>query len=525
MNKEFIYFMLFLLLASSCLNTPDMTVGIANMKEDPTVETKTDVTFSNENFTLTIKGKILAYGKNSAYFRQGFCWGTNSTNLVDSVYFMKTEIDTFSYDLQNLDGNLTYYWRAIAKNQYGIALGEIQKYETPSEEPSVVSGENSDFPADGAIIFKGEILAYGKINDGFKKGFYWGKDEENLTDSVFLENDGFEPDTFSYTLPNARGNTTYYWRAFAKNDYGISLGVIREKQTPPIFISENKDVFRGQIRSNFTVFSLKNTLYVTCGDYNNILISDVWRYDNNGWFTDYFYFPGGARRYPVAFTIDDSLAYVGTGQGLINSQRISFGDFYIFNGNTRTWTETSIQTPAEMPRYEAVAFSLNNKGYVVGGRNETGILNDVWKYSIENNAGSWEKMNDFPRPFYGGISLYDKERVFAGFGNNPETVNTLWEYDAGNDQWTVFAPSPTYPSGIPAKIRSGQITRDKIYLLDITNIIWELDLESKQYKQKSVLPQDFPSQNEQYMFSLEDVIYIGLGGTPLFYRYYPFWDN
>jgi hypothetical protein len=501
-----------------------MTEGIANMKEEPTVETNTAVVFSNEKFTLTVKGKILAYGKNSDYFRQGFYWGTDSNHWTDPVYVMKTETDSFSYELQNLDGNLTYYWRAVAENQYGVGWGKIGEYKTPSEEPSVVSGEISAFPDDGALLFKGEVLSLGKINEKFEKGFYWGTDINNLTDSVLLENDHLAPGAFSYILPNARGNTIYYWRAFARNDYGRSLGTIRTYTTPVIFEAEGR--FTGRLRTNFAVFTLKDVLYITCGDNNSMLFSDVCRYDKTQWWYNIDDMPGDKRRFPVAFTIDDSLAYVGTGQGLIGGSRVSYGDFYVFNGNTRTWENTPVATPPEMPRHEAVAFNLNNKGYVVGGINtEAEILSDVWEYSIQNGGGIWRKMNNFPKLFYGGISFYNEERIFAGFGSNNDTENMLWEYDTDNDQWNEFAPSPTYPQGGHAEILSGLILRDKIYLLDVINNIWELNLSTKQYRQKSKLPSDFPPLNEQYMLSLGDIIYIGLGGTEWFYRYYPLWDN
>jgi N-acetylneuraminic acid mutarotase len=503
-----------------------MIVGIANMEEKPTVASVKEMVFGNEKFTLLIKGEILSYGKNSDFFRQGFCWGTDSTNLADSFLMEnpKAEMDTFSYELQNLNGNLTYYWRAIAKNKYGTALGAIQEYKTPSEEPSVISGENAAFPADGALIFTGEVTALGKITDIFEKGFCWGIDAENLTDTVFIESDSFGLGVFSYTWQNACGNTTYYWRAFAKNNnYSNSDGEVRTYRTPVIF--ETKGRFTGKQRSNFAVFTLKNSFYMTCGDNNSFLYSDIYRYDGNEWWSDLNNMPGNDRRYPVAFTINDSLAYVGTGQGINNSRRVSYGDFYIFNGTARTWTETPIATPVEMPRHEAVAFGLNNKGYVVGGHTEDEVFRDVWEYSLNSGTGLWKKINNFPTVFYGGICIYDKERVFAGFGNNIETENTLWEYDAVKDQWKEFAETPVYPHGGRAKIRVGVIIRDRIYMLDVINIIWELDLTTGEYKQKSALPNEFPPQNEQYMFSIGDAIYIGLGGTELFYRYYPFWDN
>ena len=89
-----------------------MTVGIVNMREEPTVASVKETVFSNEKFTLLIKGEILSYGRNSDFFRQGFYWGTDSIHLSDSVFFVKnakTEIDTFSYELQDLCGHYHYF--------------------------------------------------------------------------------------------------------------------------------------------------------------------------------------------------------------------------------------------------------------------------------------------------------------------------------------------------------------------------------------------------------------------------------
>ncbi|MDR2691297.1 MAG: hypothetical protein LBB73_03230, partial [Dysgonamonadaceae bacterium] len=194
-----------------------------------------------------------------------------------------------------------------------------------TNEPSVVSG-NASYFADGALQFVGEVTVLGRTTDIFEKGFYWGFSADTLTDSVSLENVRLRG-RFSYRLPNARGDATYYWKAFAKNDYGISLGEIKTLATPAIF--ENSGNFTGKVRSNFTAFALKNILYLTCGDNSGVIYADVWRYEGI-WWNDIDNIPGEARRYPVAFTIGDSLAYVGTGQGLYNSRRVSYGDFYIF---------------------------------------------------------------------------------------------------------------------------------------------------------------------------------------------------
>jgi hypothetical protein len=390
------------------------------------------------------------------------------------------------------------------------------------DKPTVVSGKNVDLSYDGVLIFTGELISSGKITDIFEKGFCWGVDAGNLADTVFLENKSTDPGDFFFQVQNARSNTTYYWRAFAENDFGMTLGEIRTYNTPAVFEADNE--FTGKPRSNFTVFTLKNVFYMTCGYYNNAIFSDIWRYNGSRWWNDLSNIPGPERRHAVAFTINDSLAYVGTGSGIEGLYRIAYGDFYRLDATARRWSE--IETPPEMPRYEAIAFGLNNKGYIVGGRSpENEAFQDMWEYSIDSGVGIWKKCNDFPNPFYAGVCIYNQERVFAGFGSNSESENILWEYNAVNDEWTEFIAPPIDRQGNPAKIRAGQIIRDKMFLLDAANIIWELDLRTKQYKQKSALPREFPLQNEQYMFSMYDVIYFGLGGTSLFYKYYPFWDN
>ena len=390
-------------------------------------------------------------------------------------------------------------------------------------EPTVASGANSPFPSDGSLLFTGEVISVGKVDKVFKRGFCWGFDAGKLTDTIFIESTNLEPDTFSYVLQNVRGDTTVYWQAFARNDHDISLGEIKSYTTPPIFTYNVGYAFTGLPRSYFTSFTLNNNLYITCG-YYNIFFNDIYRFDKTNWWYNVPTFPGAARSNLVAFTID-SLAYVGTGRATAPT---IFGDFYVFNGNGNppNWNGTPIQTPAEMPRYDAVAFSLNQKGYVVGGNTGNEVSKDVWEYSITNGIDSWRKMNDFPASFSGSLSFSNNERAFVGLGAG-NLRDTLWEYNAAADSWKVFASSPTNSLGEQTIIYSGAITSDKIYLLDVANIIWELDLATGKYKQKSMLPENFPSPPppSQYMFSLGDAIYIGLGGTELFYRYYPLWDN
>jgi N-acetylneuraminic acid mutarotase len=393
------------------------------------------------------------------------------------------------------------------------------------QKPTVTTSKNFEIPVEGSIHMKAEIVFTGK-SDLVNKGFYWGYTPEEM-ENVILSTDNSPQ--YSALLSDVPGGETYYWRAFAENSFGADFGEIVRYEAPRIW--EIKDIFNAIIRARGAIFTLNNRIFTTCGERESgsgNLLNDTWQYniqDNKWWQTNDF--AGMKRRYPVAFTIGNS-AYVGTGQG--NEQGVVLlNDFYRYDNTLNAWLPLTVNENIEA-RHQAMAFSLKNKGYIVGGlRIQNQRMNDVWQYTeTGGNTGSWTRMNNFPVLISGGISIAGNNMAFIGFGDNPEAHKILWKYNDSTDSWEEFTE---LPDNIVKKIYSGVIIKDKIYIVDGDNIIWEIGISDKKWKKKTVLPDVFLNIDgdggNQNLFSTENSssIYVGLGFSQYFYEYRPLWDN
>jgi len=385
------------------------------------------------------------------------------------------------------------------------------------EKPTVVTGQLAPFTdSDGNLVFQGEITSKGKSNI-VEKGFYWSADSDDPDIKVVVPDTG--SGTFTYDLQRASGGKTYYWRAYAENSFGCDSGEVRSCQTPAIWTAEQ--VLNTDSRWKGAVFLLNNSIYMTCGVFSgDVFISTTWEYyiASNLWMQiDSLTFPGGNRIYPVAFTIGN-LAFVGT--GLLTTQ-VGYNDLYQFNADSRRWTK--IATPNDFEaRYQATAFSLNGNGYVVGGYPfNTNELNDVWQYNPNEN--SWEKKNNSPVNFSGGIGISGNNRAFVGFGDAADSNRTLWEYISTTDSWNKFAQLPDKAT----RIFSGAIVQNNIYVVDGNNNIWALNMSDTTWTQKSSLPSDILIEGYQNLLTSDNSnsIYVGLGYNILLYEYRPLWDN
>ncbi|MFM6947167.1 MAG: Kelch repeat-containing protein [Flavobacteriales bacterium] len=198
-------------------------------------------------------------------------------------------------------------------------------------------------------------------------------------------------------------------------------------------------------------------------------------------------FPGGARDDGAQFTIND-IHYCGTGRAIDFSCK---GDFYAYQSNTGSWLPIA-PLPLWQERQYTSAFSYDGFGFVVGGenclgnyfntflkyspltnswtsmpdlpaagragaqhfligadlfliggRNNSGILKEVWCFHF--NTNSWEQLNDLPFNgcWRGLCATYnDVGYLFGGRTNDAAqsgwNVNT-WKYEPTTDTWTLFS--------------------------------------------------------------------------------------
>ncbi len=161
-------------------------------------------------------------------------------------------------------------------------------------------------------------------------------------------------------------------------------------------------------------------------------------------------FGGPARAYAVSFTIGDSVAYVGSGQGTAdpNFYFTRLADFWKFSPNANAgfggWTQV-----ASMPvgRYMASAFSIGSIGYVGTGFNDSvtvnSNLNDFYAYDTQTNL--WQEKKPFPgtaRQQAVGFAINNMGYIGTGKDNNRNLLGDFWQYNPGADTWTAITSYP-----------------------------------------------------------------------------------
>lgn len=196
-----------------------------------------------------------------------------------------------------------------------------------------------------------------------------------------------------------------------------------------------KAQFGGTARQDAVAFSIGNKSYVGTGydgDYKN----DFWEYDpaTNKW-TEATPLPTTSgsvgRQYATAFVVNNK-AYVGLGYDGNFRQ-----DFYEYTPNAEGGAWNQVTSFIGGKRQGASAFVLNGKAYVGFGRANTGVVQqDLYEF---NPGGSevWVRkadLEDNARSNAVAVSLNEKGYIIGGIGTT--SIKDVWEYDPAADTWT-----------------------------------------------------------------------------------------
>ncbi|RAJ02632.1 galactose oxidase-like protein [Chitinophaga skermanii] len=193
---------------------------------------------------------------------------------------------------------------------------------------------------------------------------------------------------------------------------------------------EKKADFTGSGRYGATAFAINNKGYITCG-YDGNYLKDFYEFEptTNVW-TKRESMGGTKRTDAVAFVIDNK-AYLVTGSN--NGQNVN--DLWVFDGSA--WTEKRKITNVsdddydnsyDIPRNGAIAFVMNNKGYVTLG-SKSGLASDVWEYDPINDL--WDTKTSFEGVARSGAVAFTlNNRGYVALGNSlSQQFDDLWEFD------------------------------------------------------------------------------------------------
>ncbi|WP_431216377.1 Kelch repeat-containing protein [Puia sp. P3] len=227
---------------------------------------------------------------------------------------------------------------------------------------------------------------------------------------------------------------------------------------------------------------------------------------------------GSSRWEAVSFSIGNK-GYVGGGTRSIvpSSTSTNFIDFWEYDPATNAWTQK-----ADLPgaRSQATGFSIGSKGYM-GNR-------DFWEYDPATNT--WTRKADFKGAGITtatGFSIGNKGYVGTGLDSLSVSTNEFWQYDPATNVWTQKAnfggPVRHAASGfsVGGKGYIGLGQGDN-YLNPAYADFWEYDPVADAWTQKA----DYGGGKRESAtgFSIGDKGYIGVGNKEYSKSQNDFWE-
>ena len=211
-------------------------------------------------------------------------------------------------------------------------------------------------------------------------------------------------------------------------DQKNQLQEILSKYDPQNMLDEDRQALK--IKKSFTnifwkvlVFSILLLLVSRCGEDNGDVDEEL-----IGNWIELSDFEGVPRTDAVAFSIGNK-GYVGTGYD--GSDRLN--DFWEYDPQLNNWTRKADFPGA--PRNGAVGFGTDTKGYIGTGYEGVNRLKDFWEYDPATNT--WVQISDFGGTArYGAVAFAIDNKGYIGTGYDGNALKNFWEYDPSTDQWT-----------------------------------------------------------------------------------------
>ena len=195
--------------------------------EQPEVTTAeiTDITVNSAKC-----GGEVTFNGNVNVTARGICWSTSQNPTVeDNKTVNGSGIGSYTSNMTNLEHNTTYYVRAYATNEVGTAYGEEVSFKTLEKLlPVVTTAAGVTDITYTSAVSGGEVTFDGNLET--TRGVCWSTTQNPTVEDNETEN-GSGIGSYTSYMTNLRPNTTYYFRAYAKNEVGIVYGEERSFET------------------------------------------------------------------------------------------------------------------------------------------------------------------------------------------------------------------------------------------------------------------------------------------------------
>jgi uncharacterized protein (TIGR02145 family) len=271
----------------------------------PTITIETNTPTNLTAISGTFGGNVTS-ADGFTIVKRGVCISTKQNpTLIDGHVISTTPLtsNTFNVQINNLNTNTTYYYRAFVDTQTGTYYGNELTFTTSIMAPVVSTTQISSITGFSAIS-GGTIVNNGGANVT-ARGVCWNT-SPNPTTQHYKTVNGSGNGTYQSNLTDLLPNTTYYVRAYATNSQGTGYGGEIEFKTTngyPMVITE-------YVQSIHITTAICGANVTSDGGLSVTSRGVVWSLNSQPDLTNYYYTGGG-------ITVNDS----GTGsyEGLLDN--------------------------------------------------------------------------------------------------------------------------------------------------------------------------------------------------------------
>jgi len=175
--------------------------------------------------TVVIEGEILLLG-DAPVTQHGHCWSTSSIPTIndDKTTLGWGSLGSYTSNVSNLLPNTFYYYRAYATNNFGtIYYGNNLTFNTDDGLPLIVNGGSTNITPT-SVELTGIITDIGDAPIT-EHGHCWST--TNLIPDINDDKTNLGSNSsgsFISSINNLTASTTYYYRAYATNNFGTAYG-------------------------------------------------------------------------------------------------------------------------------------------------------------------------------------------------------------------------------------------------------------------------------------------------------------